>query len=149
RHSCRPDQRLRKGLLRAARRCGRLLRHPAPRRDDCALRRRLGLRARGVDDRLSAFLARERSAHADRSARLLARDARRPPAPVPRRGWRGLHLPRRGALARAPAAMCVLLTVHLGFVLGLFLTLPYGKFVHSVYRFAALLRDAIEKARAA
>jgi len=50
---------------------------------------------------------------------------------------------------RSTAAMGVLLTVHLGFVLGLFLTLPYGKFVHSVYRFAALLRYAIEKARAA
>jgi len=30
-------------------------------------------------------------------------------------------------------------------VLGLFATLPYGKFVHAVYRFAALLRYAVEK----
>jgi citrate/tricarballylate utilization protein len=46
---------------------------------------------------------------------------------------------------RSTAAMGVLLAVHLAFVLGLFLTLPYGKFVHSVYRFAALTRYAIEK----
>jgi citrate/tricarballylate utilization protein len=46
---------------------------------------------------------------------------------------------------RATAAMGVLLALHLGFVLGLFATLPYGKLVHAVYRFAALLRYAIEK----
>ena len=49
---------------------------------------------------------------------------------------------------RSTSTMGVLLTVHLGVVLGLFLTLPYGKFVHSVYRFAALVRYAVEKARA-
>jgi citrate/tricarballylate utilization protein len=32
-----------------------------------------------------------------------------------------------------------LLVVHLGSVLALFLTLPYGKFVHGLYRAAALL----------
>lgn len=31
-----------------------------------------------------------------------------------------------------------LLVVHLGTVLALFLTLPYGKFVHGLYRAAAL-----------
>jgi len=36
--------------------------------------------------------------------------------------------------------MGVLLIVHLGFVLALFLTLPYGKFVHGLYRAAALLK---------
>ena len=36
--------------------------------------------------------------------------------------------------------MGVLLIVHLGFVLTLFLTLPYGKFVHGLYRAAALLK---------
>ncbi|TMA21588.1 MAG: hypothetical protein E6J85_07250, partial [Deltaproteobacteria bacterium] len=41
---------------------------------------------------------------------------------------------------RSTAAMGPLLALHLGFVLGLFATLPYGKFVHAVYRFAALLR---------
>jgi citrate/tricarballylate utilization protein len=46
---------------------------------------------------------------------------------------------------RATPAMGTLLAVHLGFVLGLFATLPYGKFVHAVYRFAALLRYAVEK----
>jgi len=41
---------------------------------------------------------------------------------------------------RATSAMGVLLAIHLGFVLALFLVLPYSKFVHAVYRFAALLR---------
>jgi citrate/tricarballylate utilization protein len=36
--------------------------------------------------------------------------------------------------------MGVLLLVHLGCVLALFLTLPYGKFVHGLYRTAALLK---------
>jgi citrate/tricarballylate utilization protein len=48
---------------------------------------------------------------------------------------------------RESAAMGVLLRVHLGVVLGLFLTLPYGKFVHGIYRSAALLRAAHETAR--
>jgi citrate/tricarballylate utilization protein len=34
--------------------------------------------------------------------------------------------------------MGVLLLSHLGVVLALFLTLPYGKFVHGLYRAAAL-----------
>jgi citrate/tricarballylate utilization protein len=46
---------------------------------------------------------------------------------------------------RDSAAMALLLAVHLGFVMGLFLTLPYGKFAHGVYRGAALLKHAIEK----
>ena len=40
---------------------------------------------------------------------------------------------------RGEPLMPPLLVVHLGFVLGLFLTLPYGKFVHGIYRTAALL----------
>jgi citrate/tricarballylate utilization protein len=32
--------------------------------------------------------------------------------------------------------------------MGLFLTLPYGKFVHGIYRFAALVRNANETRRA-
>ena len=36
--------------------------------------------------------------------------------------------------------MGLLLVVHLGVVLALFLTLPYGKFVHGLYRGIALLR---------
>jgi citrate/tricarballylate utilization protein len=42
---------------------------------------------------------------------------------------------------RETAAMPVLLAVHLGVVLALFLTLPYGKFVHGVYRAIALGRE--------
>ena len=48
---------------------------------------------------------------------------------------------------RETAAMGWLLTIHLGFVLGLFLTLPYGKFVHGIYRSAALVRSALEASR--
>ena len=46
---------------------------------------------------------------------------------------------------RDSGAMALLLAVHLGVVMGLFLTLPYGKFAHGVYRGAALLKYAIEK----
>ena len=45
---------------------------------------------------------------------------------------------------RGSAMMPALLVVHLGFVLGLFLTMPYGKFVHGIYRTAALLKFASE-----
>jgi citrate/tricarballylate utilization protein len=48
---------------------------------------------------------------------------------------------------RASPAMGMLLAVHLGFVAGLFLTMPYGKFAHIVYRYAALVRNALEQAR--
>jgi citrate/tricarballylate utilization protein len=37
------------------------------------------------------------------------------------------------------------LCVHLGAVMALFLTLPYGKFAHGIFRSAALLKWAIEK----
>jgi citrate/tricarballylate utilization protein len=43
--------------------------------------------------------------------------------------------------------MPALLLVHLGFVLCLFLTLPYGKFVHGLYRMAALLKFSTEPQR--
>jgi len=42
-------------------------------------------------------------------------------------------------------AMPSLLAIHLGVVAALFITLPYGKLAHAVYRVAALLKDAIEK----
>ncbi|MDP9095701.1 MAG: tricarballylate utilization protein TcuB, partial [Pseudomonadota bacterium] len=52
---------------------------------------------------------------------------------------------------RATGAMGVALAVHLGLVLGFFLTMPYSKFVHGLYRTGALIRHAIERpdARAA
>ena len=46
---------------------------------------------------------------------------------------------------RHTSAMGGLLAVHLGFVLALFITLPYGKFVHGVYRTMALALDAAER----
>jgi citrate/tricarballylate utilization protein len=45
---------------------------------------------------------------------------------------------------RETPAMAYLLIVHLGVVLALFLTLPYGKFVHGLYRTAALVKHASE-----
>ena len=48
---------------------------------------------------------------------------------------------------RESAAMGTLLVVHLGVVAGLFLTMPYGKFAHVVYRYAALVRYAVEQKR--
>ncbi|WP_326491249.1 tricarballylate utilization 4Fe-4S protein TcuB [Paraburkholderia sp. HD33-4] len=51
-----------------------------------------------------------------------------------------------GLLAlRATAAMPWLLAVHLGIVIALFATLPYGKFAHGIFRSAALLKSSIEK----
>ena len=46
---------------------------------------------------------------------------------------------------RSTAAMPTLLAVHLGIVIALFATLPYGKFAHGIYRSAALLKSSIEK----
>jgi citrate/tricarballylate utilization protein len=46
---------------------------------------------------------------------------------------------------RSTPAMGIALAVHLGFVLALFVSLPYGKFVHGLYRFAALVRYASER----
>lgn len=45
---------------------------------------------------------------------------------------------------RDTGAMGVLLAVHLGVVFALFLSLPYGKFVHGLYRFLALIKYAGE-----
>jgi citrate/tricarballylate utilization protein len=49
---------------------------------------------------------------------------------------------------RDTPAMGTLLAIHLGVVAGLFITAPYGKFAHVVYRYAALVRNSIEQARA-
>jgi len=46
---------------------------------------------------------------------------------------------------RETPAMGVLLAVHLGVVAALFATLPYGKFAHVFYRYAALIRNALEE----
>ena len=48
-------------------------------------------------------------------------------------------------LARSSAAMPLLLALHLGVVMALFLTLPYGKFAHGLFRGAALLKWSIER----
>ena len=52
-------------------------------------------------------------------------------------------------LLRETAAMGPLLALHLGAVFALFITMPYGKFVHGIYRFAALVRYAQERRTAA
>ena len=48
-------------------------------------------------------------------------------------------------LMGATVGMPLLLALHLGAVMALFLTLPYGKFAHGIFRTAALLRFAVEK----
>lgn len=50
-------------------------------------------------------------------------------------------------LGRGTPALALLLCLHLGAVMALFATLPYGKFGHGIFRTAALLRHAIEKRR--
>ncbi len=45
---------------------------------------------------------------------------------------------------RNHAGMSALLILHLGAVLALFVTLPYGKFVHGIYRTAALVKYELE-----
>jgi citrate/tricarballylate utilization protein len=46
---------------------------------------------------------------------------------------------------RSSAAMGAILAVHLGVIVALFLMLPYCKFVHGIYRAAALLHYAAER----
>jgi len=46
---------------------------------------------------------------------------------------------------RETSAMPTLLAIHLATVLALLLTLAYGKFVHGIYRMAALMRYALER----
>ena len=50
---------------------------------------------------------------------------------------------------RATAAMGSILVLHLAFISALFLTAPYGKFVHGVYRTLAVIRYEIEKGQPA
>ena len=49
------------------------------------------------------------------------------------------------AASHGSPALPTLLCLHLGCVMALFATLPYGKFAHGIYRSAALLKWAIEK----
>ncbi len=48
-------------------------------------------------------------------------------------------------MLRATTAMSSLLAIHLAVVAALFVTLPFGKFVHGIYRSAALFRNALEQ----
>jgi len=48
---------------------------------------------------------------------------------------------------RKSLVMGMLLALHLGVIVSLFLMLPYCKFVHGIYRAAALLRSAAERPR--
>ena len=48
-------------------------------------------------------------------------------------------------LAKDSAILPLSLCVHLGAVMALFATLPYGKFAHGIYRSAALLKWSIER----
>lgn len=48
---------------------------------------------------------------------------------------------------RESLAMPILLALHLGSVIAFFLTMPYGKFAHAMYRCAALLKWAVERRR--
>jgi len=50
-------------------------------------------------------------------------------------------------ILRQTASMGMLLAVHLGLVFALFVSMPYGKFVHGLYRFLALLQYAAERRR--
>ncbi|KDM65985.1 MULTISPECIES: tricarballylate utilization 4Fe-4S protein TcuB [Acidiphilium] len=45
---------------------------------------------------------------------------------------------------RATSFAGILLCIHLGVVLGFFVTMPYGKFVHGIWRLVALVRHAAE-----
>jgi citrate/tricarballylate utilization protein len=47
----------------------------------------------------------------------------------------------------ATPALALLLCLHLGAVMALFATMPYGKFAHGIFRTAALLRHNTEKRR--
>ena len=55
--------------------------------------------------------------------------------------WSGLLL----VAVKATPYLPLVLATHLGVVMALFLTLPYGKFAHGIFRMAALLRHHVEK----
>ena len=47
---------------------------------------------------------------------------------------------------RETAAMGTLLALHLGIIAAFFIMIPYGKLAHVVYRYAALVKNAVEQA---
>ena len=47
-------------------------------------------------------------------------------------------------MLRETPAMGVLLVVHLATVVALYVSAPYGKFAHVVYRYAALVQNRLE-----
>lgn len=49
-------------------------------------------------------------------------------------------------ILRSSVLMSPVFILHIAFVLTLFITAPYGKFVHFVYRYAALLMNRVEEA---
>ncbi|WP_224815957.1 tricarballylate utilization 4Fe-4S protein TcuB [Hasllibacter sp. MH4015] len=90
------------------------------------------------------------------AAGLIWYDLRRDPATRPRDRtgmgpaftWTLLGLGATGLALyglRQTPAMGLLLALHLGCVFAFFVTMPYGKFVHGLYRFAALTRHAHEQ----
>ena len=56
---------------------------------------------------------------------------------------------RNGLVLAMAASAGLALAIHLGIVYAFFLVLPFSKFVHAIYRFAALLADAGETRRSA
>jgi citrate/tricarballylate utilization protein len=50
---------------------------------------------------------------------------------------------------RETAAMGTLLAIHLGVVAAFFIMIPYGKLAHVVYRYSALVKNAVEQRRVA
>ena len=50
-------------------------------------------------------------------------------------------------LLRETRMMGTLLIVHLGFVVGILMAIPYGKLIHAFFRYAALVKNAIEQSR--
>ena len=70
------------------------------------------------------------------------------PHPVPGGYLIGTAITGLGLLMmRESMFMGTWLALHLGFVLAFFLTMPYGKFVHGLYRLAALVRFHLERRR--